>query len=80
MTAATTAYRAAYFLAQNGNCTLLTGPEHAHLTDDELCAEALAEAQRGDIIDMDETDPEAAFPRITREQFVDGLHIGEWTE
>lgn len=71
----TNSYRAAYYAE-----TVLTLPEHAHLSDDALRAEALAEAQRADIIDMDETDSETAHPRLTRAEFDAGLRIGEWRE
>jgi hypothetical protein len=70
-----TTFRAAFY-----KMTVLTGPEHASLSDEDLRAEALAEAQRGDIIDMEEADPEVAYPRVTRAQFESGLQIGEWKE
>ncbi len=70
-----TTYRAAWFKG-----TVLTGPEHAALSDADLCAEALAFALSADIIDLVETDPETAYPRLTRAQFDDGLTIGDWTE
>ncbi len=70
-----TTYRAAWFKG-----TVLTGPEHAALSDAELCAEALSFAIEAGIIDLVETDPETAFPRLTREQFDAGLTIGDWTE
>jgi len=70
-----TTYRAAYI-----GHTVLTAAEHAGLSDDALRAEAMAEAQRADIIDMRETDPEAAHPRLTVAEFNDRLAIGDWTE
>jgi hypothetical protein len=75
-----TTYRAAYFLAEDGGCIVLTRSEHASMSDEELAAEALAEAQRMDMIDMIKTDPAAAWPRLTRQQFAAGLTIGEWRE
>jgi hypothetical protein len=68
-----TSYRAAFF-----RDTVLTRPEHAALSDEQLRAEALAEAQRADIIDMEEADPESAYPHLTRAQFESGLQIGDW--
>lgn len=78
-----TTYRAAYLIADEGSSgsgTLLSHREHSHLGDATLRAEALAEALRGDIIDMEEADPEKAFPRLTRAQFDAALTIGEWRE
>lgn len=70
-----TTYRAAYI-----GETVLTAAEHANLSEEALRAEALAEAQRADIIDMEEDDAEAAAPRFTRAAFDSALTIGEWTE
>jgi hypothetical protein len=70
--------RAAYYEnPKTGQQTVLTGPEHAHLDDDALFAEAIAEAERANIVDMDETDPDAAWPRLTGRQLRAGLAIGE---
>lgn len=48
-----TTYRAAYYESPKGSGLVLTSPAQSGLNDDELRAEALAEAQRGDIIDME---------------------------
>lgn len=42
----TTTYRAAYWTDGQGAEIVLTLPEHAHLSDDDLLAEAMAEAER----------------------------------
>ena len=73
-------YGAAYLSLPLWGETVLTRPEHSGLTDDELRAEALAEAQRADIISMHESDSNIAFPRITRQQFDEYLCIGDWRE
>ena len=39
-------YRAAYWTDGQGGELVLTAPEHAHLSDEELLAEARAEAER----------------------------------
>jgi len=39
-------YRAAYWTDGHGGELVLTAPEHAHLSDEELLAEARAEAER----------------------------------
>jgi hypothetical protein len=72
----TTTYRAAYYVTPDGRDeTVLTGPEHAHLDDDDLIAEALAEAKRADIV----SDDDEQEPRLTPAALVDGLTIGDWT-
>lgn len=70
-----TTYRAACFVSSDGSVTPLTGEEHAGLPDAELRAEALAEMRRADLLDETETDPDQAFPRLTREQFEAGPTI-----
>ena len=46
----TTSYRAAYLLSSDKQAELvLTAPEHAEMSDDELRAEALAEAERAGV-------------------------------
>ena len=68
----TTTYRACYYLtADLQGETVLTGPEHAHLSDDALRAEAAAEAERAGII--------GDAPGITTGELRDGLRIGDWT-
>jgi hypothetical protein len=62
-----TTYRCAY-LDHGTESTVLTGPEHAELSDDDLRAEALAEGYRADIIG-------AAPPRLTLAQFLALLTI-----
>lgn len=42
-------YRAAYWTDHEGGELVLTGPEHAHLSDEELILEARAEAERADL-------------------------------
>ena len=42
------AFRAAYLPGPGGG-TNLTGPEHSQLSDDDLIAEAIAEAERGNV-------------------------------
>lgn len=74
-----TTFTAAY-LVINGHSTLLTGPEHADLPEHRLREEALAEAERADIIDMAASTDEEAAPRITLAKFDASLEIGEWRE
>ncbi|MBM11779.1 MAG: hypothetical protein CL759_06860 [Chloroflexi bacterium] len=68
-------YRACYIreTATNGEC-VLTGPEHAHLDDAALRAEAMAEATRAGLYRDD--DPDCP----TREAIAALLEIGDWTE
>jgi len=68
-------YRACYIgeTATSGECRL-TGPEHAHLDDDALRAEAMAEAGRAGLY-CDE-DPDY----LTRGELAALLEIGDWTE
>ena len=75
-----TTFRAAYYSSSTGQETLLTGPEHSHLTDSEIESKAIESAIDAGLVDMDETDSEAAFPKLTREDFLAGLSIGDWTE
>lgn len=63
-----TTYRGAY-LDHGTECTILTGPEHAALSDDELRAEALAEAHRGRIL--------GEAPGLSLQDFQALLMIGE---
>jgi len=50
MTATAATYRACYWISDDRQADLvLTGPEHAHLSDAELIAEATAEAERAGI-------------------------------
>lgn len=60
--------------------TVLTRPEHAGMSDEDLLQEALAEALRAGLVDLEESDPEAAYPLLTRAQFDAGLYIGTWRE
>ena len=74
-------FRAAYYShPKSGDETRLTGPEHAYLDDDALRAQALTGAREAGLLDEDETDPDAAYPRLTRALFDAGLKIGQWTE
>ena len=67
-------YRACYYLAQDRQSDIvLTGPEHAHLSDDDLIAEAIAEARRGDLVGDDP-------PRMTPAELRDGLRIGDYQQ
>ena len=61
-------FRAAYL-----GSTRLTGPEHAHLSDEELVAEAKAEANRMDPDHATDSDGAPVCPR-------DQIQIGEWSE
>jgi hypothetical protein len=71
----TTTYKAAFYLPPTGNGSgvVLTGPEHEHLTDDELRAEAHAEALRLGLIGAD---PDLQVDDGT---FRDRLQVGPWT-
>jgi len=66
-------YRACYYLSADGQSeTVLTGPEHANLSDNQLFAEAIAEAVRADIIGDGDG-------RIPANRLEGGLRIGTWT-
>lgn len=72
-----TTYRACYYVwpdSQSSVC--LTGPEHAHLSDDDLIALAIAEAHRPgcDLIDPD------GPSGLTGQDVRDGLSIGDWDD
>jgi hypothetical protein len=68
-----TTYRACYFVTDNPQSeTVLTLPEHAHLDDCALTAEAMAEAERADLV--------GEHPRVPYQELLDGLTIGDWTE
>lgn len=70
-----THWRACYYVSADGQYDMvMTGPEHAHLTDDELVEEALAEADRAGLIGEDD---ESHTPR---DLFEKQLRIGEWME
>ena len=68
-----TTYRAAIYCAPQSAGVVLTGPEHAALSDDDLLAEALREAAEAGLIGDD-------GDRLTKDEFFAGLHIGEWME
>ena len=71
-----TTYRAAYWIAPNGQSDIrLTRPEHQRLDDEAMRAEARAEAIRTGLIGDD-----ADANQITEAQFFDGLRIGQYTE
>jgi hypothetical protein len=70
----TTTYRAAYIAD-----SVLTGPEHADLSDAAVRAEAMKEARRAGLLDETTDDAEAAFPPLTRDGFEAALCIGNWT-
>ena len=61
-------YRAAYL-----GETVLTGPEHSHMTDAELMAEALAELDEIDPNHATDADGKPLAPR-------DEIEIAEWNE
>ena len=61
-------YRAAYL-----GDTVLTLPEHAHLSDEDLVAEAIRELDRIDRAHAQSADGEPLAPR-------DNIRIGVWTE
>jgi hypothetical protein len=68
----TMTYRAAYLLFEDSQSDLvLTSPEHAGLSDEDLRAEALREATSANLIG--ESDQQ-----ITLAQFKDWLRIGAW--
>jgi hypothetical protein len=73
---AMTTYRAAYYLPAgcNGVGIVLTGPEHSGLSDVALIDEAMAEAERGNIIVDDEMDP------MPVDEFRADIVIGDWKE
>ncbi|KKN10284.1 hypothetical protein LCGC14_1038260 [marine sediment metagenome] len=58
-------YRAAYF-----RDTVLTGPEHSHMSDAALIREAMAEARRGGIV--------GEYPGVPAAQLRRAIEIGEW--
>lgn len=66
-------YRAAIYLAPDGYELRLTGPEHAHLDDAALLAEAMQEARRTGLVGD-------AWHYIPDEELAARLIIGEWTE
>jgi hypothetical protein len=63
-------YRAAWF-----KDWVLTGPEHAALSDAELVEEAVAEAYRGDIVCKTSNDPDE--PRVTEDVLRAGIVINQ---
>lgn len=72
-----TKYRAAYFTnSRTGQETVLTYPDQASLSDDDLMKAAVAEAISADIVDAVEEDPEKAYPRLTMQALIDGLNFG----
>lgn len=65
-------YRAAILQAPDKQSSQpLTLPEHAHLSDEDLRAEALAEAKRADLVGDE-------WPRAPLEEIEANLVIGEW--
>lgn len=70
-----TTFRAAYLAYPQSAGVVLTGPEHATLSDEALRSEALAEAHRAGIIG---TDSDAH--QTTPEDFERLLCIGDWKE
>ena len=64
-------YRAAIYRHPAGTETVFTGPEHAHLPDEALLAEGLAEAQRQGLVGD-------AWPQVPEDAFRRRLYIGEW--
>jgi hypothetical protein len=82
----TTTFRAAYFVAADGQSDIcLTHEDQAHLSDAELIEAAIAEAHYSSLIgsvDISTYDHEAMedVEVLTSEQDVrDGLRIGEYT-
>lgn len=65
-----TTYRAAYYAAPQSTGVLLTQPEHASLSDTDLIAEAMAEAERAGLLGAE--CPADAFRAC--------IVIGDWTE
>lgn len=68
-----TTYRAAYFAAPKSVGVALTAPGHANLSDADLRAEAMAEAERAGLIGPD-------AHQVTLEEFAAGLRVGLWKE
>lgn len=70
-------YRAAYFyeVESNGVGLVLTGEEHASLSDEALIEEAVAEAHRAGLIGADEE-----ANQVTEQRLRSCLVIGDWTE
>ena len=69
-------YRAAYI-----GDTVLTGPEHSDLSDEALINEAVAEADRGDLISQDGDVPAAMCGnRLSEAALRAAIRIGDWTE
>ena len=63
-----TKMRFAEFVSKDGQEIILTGPEHAGLSDADLMDEAIREAHKQDLIG-----PE--WPRIAEAELVNRLHI-----
>ena len=59
---------------------VLTRPDQSDLEDDDLLDAAITEAGNADIVDASTEDSEAAYPRLTMTELLNGLSIGEWTE
>ncbi|HEY8450007.1 MAG TPA: hypothetical protein VIL95_05950 [Bacillota bacterium] len=64
-------YRAAIYRHPSGSETVLTGLEHAGLPDEDLLAEALAEARRHGLIGDER-------PQVPEDTFRRRLYVGVW--
>jgi hypothetical protein len=69
-------YRAAWLATPAGDCVPLTGPDEAHMTDDQLRAAAFRQALRAGI--YDDSCPNASWPHLSRIEFDEQLTIGDW--
>ena len=69
-----TTFRAAYYVPPDcSSSVLLTAPDDARLSDDQLKGKALAEASFAGLMG---TEPHM----LTHDEFLAGLCVGEWTE
>ena len=80
-------YRAAIFLSTDEQSEMvMTGPEHATLSEGELIEEAVREADRIGLLRVDEEglsewdDDVWDDGRMTEGEFRDNLYIGNWRE
>lgn len=64
-------YRAAIYRAESGDEQVMTAPEDAHLSDEELIERAMAEAHAAGLIGDE-------WPRVPEEEYRARLYVGEW--
>lgn len=65
-------YRAAMYIEPQSVGLVLTGPEHATMSDADLIAEAMAEASRAGLYGGED--------KLTEDEFRARVIVGEWTE